>query len=142
LAGSTGHIVVKGVEYLFVILLPAIIVVVLIREIMSWWRVRRHVASRDELTPEHLLETLVSFREPEEAATYLEMLRLGSAERIRTLDRPFVRQLIRLVEESDGDIDVVLRRALANQLSPVVLTSWKRGVLDELGRIDEFLRER
>jgi len=151
--GGAGTAVVKIVGIGVLAVLPVIIVVSVAWEVRSSWRVKRKASEQQKMTPAVLLEALTSFKEPSETAAYLELLRVHQNDQLRQLPRPFLRQLARLIEASkreDEDLatgssvlEPSLRSAVdERRLSPARLASWDGDVLDQLGRIDESLRER
>jgi hypothetical protein len=151
LAGDGGRIAVKVISVLFLAFFPAIIILAIGREVRSRRRIRRMVGSSGNVTPKSVLSALVQFKDISEASVYLELMRLRRAEDMRRLPRVFVRQLIRLVESArhdeqlviPADLEESLRMAMdEGRLDQAVLLGWRGSVLDQLGQLDEFLRER
>jgi hypothetical protein len=98
----------------------------------------------------------MGFSDSVEAAEYVRTMRLQHTAEVYRLPRSFVRELSTLIEivspeaaESDTQIpldgltDPAIRLAVASgRLTADRLASWRAGILDELGQIDELLRER
>jgi hypothetical protein len=154
LAGSFGQTLAHAMRWILLGLFPIVIVYTVFREIRSRRRIKRQLDSNATLGPATLLETLTSFGEPSEASAYLEELRIRHADEVRSLPRSFIRQLIRLIESVDqpgepqtspklDELETPLVIAIREkQLTAAHLFAWQGAVLDQLGQLDEFLRER
>ncbi|MFI6319837.1 NACHT domain-containing protein [Nonomuraea sp. NPDC050556] len=117
---------------------------VLLSEIRSRWRVRR-AAATPTLTDEEFLTTVLGLDDPLDVAEYVRVIRTRP-EALRGLSRELVRDLSKLIEhprDLDVDLHPVLRAAVDDlRLGARQLELWRGDVLDELGQVDEFLRER
>lgn len=117
---------------------------VLFSEVRSRWRVRR-AAARPTLTDEEFLATILTLDDALDVAEYVRVIR-SRPEALRGLSRELVRDLSKLIEhprDLDFPMHPVLRAAVDDlRLGQWQLELWRGDVLDELGQVDEFLRER
>jgi hypothetical protein len=141
-AGHVGRDVGFGVGYALLAILPVGIVVLLVRAYLSRRKLKRTLAHDAAFGPARFLADLGELTDPAAAVTYLEMLRVRYPERLKSLPLAFVRDVEaalepgRVVAETAWSVQI---RELAEARS--VLPEWGSGVLDEVGRISEFLRE-
>jgi hypothetical protein len=121
----------------------------IVREMRSWNRVRHRIRETTTVEAKALLDDLCSLADPIGVAKYLLYLRTQRTEQARRLPRPFMRQLSILIQAASGNrarpaaLEPPIAAALkTGRLNKAMLGSWSDGVLDEFGRLDEFLRER
>lgn len=121
----------------------------LIGEWRLWRRTRRDISRGAPVTPEALLDTMVALADPVGVAQYLAHLRTRRSGEISGLPRRFVRDLADVVDAAGRggavgrDVDARIGAAIeTGRLSPDLMLGWGAEVLDELGRIDQSLRER
>lgn len=159
-AGTIGHHMVKYGGYALTFAVPAIIIITILREIMSRRRVTQ--MTRGQISQATLIEKLCGFKDSIEAAEYLRLVRIHRTNDLRNLPRSFIRQLSLVIEAAPDDsesrkmggsdfpldklpsgLDPIIVQSLSDgSLTARRLVLWRGSVLDELGRIDELLRER
>jgi hypothetical protein len=148
-AGKIGRRAAVILPIALLALLPTILIIIGLREATSRWRVKRTVAASDSFTPIYFLNTLCGFADAVEAAEYLHAIRLYRSREVRSLPREFVGKLIRMIENApdSGEINPVGNEVLDNAVAQSLITLtllhlWRLEVLDELGELHQFLRER
>ncbi|AHI00407.1 hypothetical protein KALB_7049 [Kutzneria albida DSM 43870] len=146
-AGVVGIVLLAVVVVLVLAGAPIAVARLVIGEIRSRRAVRRGLRRTTALDEAVLLAEMSRFTDPLEVVDYLRALRVDRTEQARALRREFVQDLIRAVERSaDTELDalpVLLGEGGAAEHVPVpVLRGWRVEVLDELGRLSEFLTER
>ena len=144
-AGHVGRDVSDGISIAFLYIVPIGIVVLLVRNYLSRRRVRRSVAASSGFGPEVFLNNLRELADPTEAAEYIRLLRVRYPDRTKQLPLELVRELAATIEKADPNNS--LSTAWSEEVRALVMersnsNEWATGVLDEIGRLAEFLRDR
>jgi hypothetical protein len=146
-AGTVGSYISRGLRFFLVALLPAIIIFVLLRALISRIRLNRRTRKVMTMTPATFLALMSAARDDLDTAESIRLLRIHRSAEVRELPRSFVRGLSALIEGWDKEPTLGLHGELVaalddGRLDRARLKSWRGDVLDELGQLDEFLRER
>ena len=146
-AGTAGRFIVIGIKVLLFAVAPAMIIVAVAREVVARVRLRRRIRRADVSTPASFLSALAATAGPIEAADFIRLVRTRRTSEVRGLPRQFVREFAAAIESSGqeeaGDVDADIAAALESKvLTRAMLRQWHGDVLDELGQLDEYLRER
>jgi hypothetical protein len=145
-AGHAGHYVVLSITILLTSILPLILLVEVLRHAVSRRRVRRQLRRDHDFSPAVFVQALQGLADATEAAEYVRLLRVVQPDQARKLPLEFVRKLAATLETSDdpviviGGLDPDPPQTIT--LSKQQTSGWRTGVLDEVGRLAEFLRER
>lgn len=131
---------------------PLVLLLAIWRWVQSQRQVQRTLQRSRQLSSAKFIEALLNFEAPADAAEYVRLIRVRRSEEASRLPRSFIRQLERLIERTPqtaqqmadmSDLEASIRSAAADdRLTPRILWAWRGEVLDELGQLDEFLRER
>ncbi|MFB7246919.1 hypothetical protein CW362_35790 [Streptomyces populi] len=137
LAGHIGRIIYLTIAICLALLFPFISLASLAREVLGGRRVRR-AAGRLLGREADFFESMLSLQSADEAAEFVQLLRGYPALAALDLNRHQIRRCIDLLQ----NVSKASEHADMDGLRQLIKWRGNQGLLDQLGRLDEQLRER
>ena len=143
LAGHAGHDAVADIRIGLLCVFPIWLGALMLRSYLSGRRVRRRVNRSSQFGPAEFLAELHGLPEAAEAVEYLRLLRVTYPERAKRVPLALVREMAAAIEggeraaEYTTEWSALVAAVVKDRCSEA---EWAAGVLDEVGRLAEFLR--
>jgi hypothetical protein len=146
--GEGAHIVRGVVLSVLAATAPILVLIYFLREYLSHLRVSRSVRRTRVLSDSAFLNEMIELNDPLDVTEYVRAVRISRRDASRAISPDFLQGLIRTIENVAVSSDTT--RIQVDPSNPTQLVSvenqkllaWRSDVLDELGRLREFIRER